>query len=195
MFDLELGQIDEIVRICLLCDLSSSRTNAVPGEGDPNARIFLIGEAPGSEEDRLGRPFVGRAGQILNGLLTSIGLDRRQTFVTGVVKCRPPHNRDPREKEKLVCNRYLRRQLELIDPCLIVPMGRHAASCIFQMYGLETAEIGMIHGKTFVVETTGGRKMIVPTYHPAVITHNPRMRRDLENDFQALRIVIDGILR
>jgi uracil-DNA glycosylase family 4 len=133
--ELELGQIEEIVRICLLCDLSISRTHAVPGEGSPKSRIFLIGEAPGREEDRLGRPFVGRAGQILDRLLLSIKLDRADTYITSVVKCRPPNNREPTMKEELICNRYLARQLELIDPDVIVPMGRHAISCLFDMFG------------------------------------------------------------
>jgi DNA polymerase len=184
--ELELERIEEMVRICRLCDLSSSRTHAVPGEGAPDAEVFLIGEAPGAEEDREGRPFVGRAGQILNVLLHSIGLDREKTFLTSVVKCRPPNNRDPTRKEKIICNRYLRWQLERIDPTIIVPMGRHATFCIFEMYGQKFPQISEVHGKIFTVETSGRRKKIIPTYHPAVVTHNPKLKEDLEKDFWVL---------
>jgi uracil-DNA glycosylase family 4 len=186
MAELELSQIEEIVRICQLCDLSISRTHAVPGEGLPHARIFLIGEAPGAEEDREGRPFVGRAGQILNGLLLSSGLSRDETYITSVVKCRPPKNRDPLREEKVACNRYLRRQLEIMDPAILVPMGRHATACLFEMYGLQPMEIGDAHGNIFYVEIEGRKKRIIPTYHPAVVTHNPHMREALENDFCVL---------
>ena len=187
MGELELGQIEEIVRICLLCDLSISRTHAVPGEGSPKARIFLIGEAPGREEDRLGRPFVGRAGQILDRLLLSIRLNRADAYITSVVKCRPPKNREPTMKEEVICNRYLARQLELIDPDVIVPMGRHAIACLFEMFGLERQEIAQVHGTTIPIEVRGKKKKIIPTYHPAVLTHNPRMRVAIEKDFRAVR--------
>jgi uracil-DNA glycosylase family 4 len=171
---------------CTKCDLHRYRTHAVPGEGPLSARIFLIGEGPGREEDQLGRPFVGRAGSVLNNLLESIGLERGQVFITSVVKCRPPGNRAPTRKESRTCRQYLKRQIALINPLVLVPMGQWAAWDLFELYGMEDRSIGEVHGKLFPINLNGKERIIHPTYHPAVVTHNPNMRTPLERDFQSL---------
>jgi uracil-DNA glycosylase family 4 len=171
---------------CTKCPLHRSRTHAVPGEGPLNARIFLIGEGPGREEDRKGLPFVGRAGTVLNELLDSIGLERDQVFITSVVKCRPPENRAPTRDESRTCRQYLKRQLSLVDPVVIVPMGQWATWDLFELFDLEDRPIREVHGETLPVSIRGESRILHPTYHPAVITHNPNMRGSLERDFLAL---------
>lgn len=175
---------------CTKCDLHRSRTHAVPGEGPLDARIFLIGEGPGREEDRQGRPFVGRAGSVLDGLLQSIGLDRERVFITSVVKCHPPENRAPTREESRICRPYLERQLALIDPEVIVPMGHWATWDLFELLGVEIRPIGEVHGKKTIVEFRDRKRILHPTYHPAVVTHNPNMRGRLRKDFRALSRVI-----
>ena len=119
-----LGEIAQLVRHCTDCPLHQGRTNAVPGEGSPNTDIMFIGEGPGYQEDRQGRPFVGPAGKVLEEMLASIGLTREQVYIANMVKCRPPQNRDPAPTEIAACSKYLDRQIELIDPALIVTLGR-----------------------------------------------------------------------
>jgi uracil-DNA glycosylase family 4 len=182
----ELKGLRREITQCTKCDLHRFRTHAVPGEGPLNARVFLIGEGPGREEDEKGLPFVGRAGIVLNRLLDSIGLDRKEVFITSVVKCHPPHNRAPTRKESRTCRQYLERQLALIDPEVIVPMGRWAAWDLFELFGMADRPIGEIHGKSFTALIQGKERIVHPTYHPAVVTHNPNMREPLEQDFQAL---------
>jgi len=118
-------QLQEAVKSCTLCDLHKSRTQTVFGVGDPQADWLLIGEAPGAEEDRQGEPFVGRAGQLLNNMITAIGLKRESVFIANILKCRPPNNRDPRPEEVDCCERYLKRQIEMIQPKVILAP-RHA---------------------------------------------------------------------
>jgi uracil-DNA glycosylase family 4 len=175
----------EITR-CTRCDLHLSRTHAVPGEGPLRARVFLIGEGPGREEDRRGLPFVGRAGTVLDGLLASIGLRRQEVFITSVVKCRPPDNRAPTREESRTCRSYLVRQLALVDPEVIVPMGQWAVWDLLELLEMEDRPIREVHGKTLSVTRDGKKRIIHPTYHPAVVTHNPKMRKPLEQDFQSL---------
>jgi uracil-DNA glycosylase family 4 len=177
---------------CHLCSLGEGRTNAVPGEGPVPARIMLIGEAPGKQEDASGRPFVGRAGAILNEMLGSAGIRREDVFVTSVIKCRPPKNRDPSPDEISACLPYLERQISLVRPGIIVPMGRFAAACILDMFGLPAGTIGTIHGKSFFAERQGYSPVIIPVYHPAVITHNPRLKGTLAEDFQAIRDLLQS---
>ncbi|MDD1679576.1 MAG: uracil-DNA glycosylase [Methanomicrobiales archaeon] len=180
---------------CTKCDLHRSRTHAVPGEGPPDARVFLIGEGPGREEDQKGLPFVGRAGSVLDGLLESICLDRKQVFITSVVKCHPPGNRAPTREESRTCRQYLGRQLALIDPEVLVPMGHWATWDLFELFGTADRPIGEVHGKTLAITIDGEERIVHPTYHPAVITHNPNMRRSLEQDFLMLGEVIRDLER
>jgi uracil-DNA glycosylase family 4 len=186
----ELNQLHGEITHCSRCDLHLSRIHAVPGEGPSRARVFLIGEGPGREEDRQGLPFVGRAGTVLDGLLKSIGLTRDEVFITSVVKCHPPGNRAPTREESRICRQYLKRQIALIDPEVMVPMGQWATWDLFELFGMEDRPIGEVHGKILSVITDGKEQIIHPTYHPAVITHNPNMREPLEQDFQALAEVL-----
>lgn len=179
MTDLDtLGAIDEQVRGCELCRLHQSRTNAVPGEGRFNADIMFIGEGPGFHEDQQGRPFVGAAGKFLEELLGNLGLGREDVYITNLVKCRPPGNRDPQEDELSTCtSTYLEKQIELIDPKLIVTLGRFSMARYFP-----NAKISQIHGSPRQV---GGR-LIVPMYHPAAALHQPSLRQTVEDDFARL---------
>jgi uracil-DNA glycosylase family 4 len=172
-----LEQLEEAVHTCTLCPLSQGRTHAVPGEGPLNADIMFIGEGPGFHEDRQGRPFVGAAGQFLEELLASIGLTREQVYITNVVKCRPPGNRDPMPTEISACAPYLERQIQLIKPKVIVTLGR------FSMYRyFPGASISKIHGQPKRV----GNVLVVPMFHPAAALHQPKWRPLVEADFKKL---------
>jgi uracil-DNA glycosylase len=178
----ELQQLDAVIRQCPLCDLSTTRTKAVPGDGPADAELMFVGEGPGFHEDRQGRPFVGAAGQFLDQMLASIGLERRQVFVTNVVKCRPPNNRDPQPAEIAACAPYLDKQMALINPLVIVTLGRHSMARFFP-----GEKISAIHGTARVVD---GRT-VVALYHPAAALHQQSLRATLEEDFRKLPRFID----
>lgn len=173
----ERRRLDATIRQCPLCDLSKTRTKAVPGEGPLDAEVLFVGEGPGFHEDRQGRPFVGAAGQFLDTMLAGIGLDRQRVFITNVVKCRPPNNRDPLPAEIAACAPYLDQQITLIDPLLIVTLGRHSMARFFP-----GEKISGIHGTARLVE---GRT-IVALYHPAAALHQQGLRNTLEEDFRKL---------
>jgi uracil-DNA glycosylase family 4 len=176
----EAGSLKELegqVKVCRLCALAKTRTNAVPGEGDRHAEVMFIGEGPGYHEDKQGRPFVGPAGQFLNELLQIAGLDRQGVYITNVVKCRPPNNRDPEPDEKAACAPYLERQLALIDPCVIVTLGRHSMARFFP-----GELISRIHGTARMVE---GR-LCVAMYHPAAGLHQASLADIIRADFRKL---------
>jgi uracil-DNA glycosylase len=163
------------VRVCTKCPLYLGTKNGVPGEGSPEAEVMFIGEGPGYHEDRQGRPFVGPAGAFLNELLASIGLDRSSVFITNVVKHRTPENRDPLPEEIDACADYLRRQIEAINPKVIVTLGRYSMAIFFP-----TAKISQIHGQAKVV---GGR-IVVAMYHPAAALHQQTLRQTVVEDFK-----------
>ncbi len=165
------------IRGCTRCPLARSRTRAVPGEGPVPARVVFIGEAPGFYEDRSGRPFVGAAGRLLNQLLERAGLRRDQVFITNLVKCRPPGNRDPRPEEVEACRPYLEAQLALLQPQVIVTLGRFAMA-----HFLPQARISRVHGRVFRVEPY----WVVPMYHPAAALYREPLRPVLERDFEQL---------
>jgi DNA polymerase len=169
-----LAQIAAEARACTKCDLCRNTTNAVPGEGDPYAEVMLIGEAPGQREDKLGRPFVGPAGQFLAELLAAAGLERARVFITNVVKHRPPNNRDPLPEEIAACSDYLTRQIEAINPRIIVTLGRYSMARFFP-----AAKISQIHGQAKVID---GR-IVVAMYHPAAALHQQALRQTLLDDF------------
>jgi DNA polymerase len=173
----ELDAVAAEVRVCPKCELSRTRTNAVPGEGNPHARIMFIGEAPGWHEDQQGKPFVGAAGKFLNELLAIAGLKREDVFITNVVKCRPPGNRDPLPDEIAACAPYLERQIAAINPEVIVTLGRFSMGRWFP-----GERISKIHGQPKQVD---GR-MIVPMYHPAAALHQAALRGAIEDDFAKL---------
>ena len=166
-----LASIAQRVAICRLCPhLASSRTQTVFGVGNSNAELMFIGEAPGADEDREGEPFVGRAGQLLNSMLKAIGLQREQVFIANILKSRPPNNRDPKPEEVQACIPYLFRQIELVNPKLILCVGRIAAQTL-----LETdTPIGKLRGQLHRI--AGNRPMVV-TYHPAYLLRSPGEKR------------------
>jgi len=172
-----LDKVAAEVRVCPLCELSRSRTNAVPGEGNPQARVMLIGEGPGFYEDKEGKPFVGASGKFLTELLENAGIKRDDVFITNVVKCRPPGNRDPLPDEIQACAPYLERQISLIDPDVIVTLGRFSMSRFFP-----GERISKIHGKPKEV----GRRLIVPMYHPAAALHQGALKATIQEDFDRL---------
>jgi uracil-DNA glycosylase len=170
-----LDALNAEVRTCTLCDLCKTRTKAVPGEGPAHPEILLIGEGPGLNEDRQGRPFVGAAGQFLDELMAGASLKRADCFITNVVKCRPPNNRDPLPDEIAACAGYLDRQIALLQPKLIVTLGRFSMAKFFP-----GEKIGTIHGK---VRTVHGQ-MVLPMYHPAAALHQASLRDTIIEDFK-----------
>jgi uracil-DNA glycosylase family 4 len=175
--DQVLKEIADEVASCKKCELFHSREKGVPGEGPSNAEIMFIGEGPGFHENMQGRPFVGSAGDLLVELLQEIGLNREDVFITNVVKCRPPGNRDPAPEELMACNPYLERQLQAINPKVIVTLGRFSMARF-----IPHAKISEIHGNPIQVKG----KLVVPFYHPAAALHRPSLRADVEKDFAAL---------
>ena len=178
-----LDQVADLVRNCTDCPLSGGRTNAVPGEGNPQAEIMFIGEGPGFQEDRQGRPFVGPAGKLLDGLLASIGTNRGDVFIANMVKCRPPDNRDPAPAEMAACTKYLDRQIELVNPKLIVTLGRFAFGRYFPGEGITKAR-GRLREKD-------GRK-IFPVLHPAAVLRREELRPTMIEDFKAITEILEG---
>jgi uracil-DNA glycosylase len=160
---------------CQRCALYRNTVHGVPGEGSPQAEVMFVGEGPGYHEDRQGRPFVGPAGAFLNELLASVGLDRGTVFITNVVKHRPPENRDPLPEEIAACSDYLTRQIEAINPKVIVTLGRFSMARFFP-----TARIGQIHGQAKLVD---GR-LVVCMYHPAAALHRAELRQTVVDDFK-----------
>ena len=159
-------------------------SNPVPGDGNPNADIMFIGEAPGEKEDELGKPFVGRAGTFLNELLESIKLKREDVYITSVVKFRPPDNRDPTPEEKEACMPFLKLEIALIKPKVIVPLGRHALGSFLPKLNITTA-----HGQA---QSLNDAIAIFPLYHPAAALHNPNLRDTLFEDMKKLKEFLDS---
>ncbi|CAN5865721.1 uracil-DNA glycosylase [soil metagenome] len=171
------------VRGCTRCRLHLKRTQAVPGEGDPETEVLFVGEGPGFHEDRQGRPFVGAAGKLLNELLTAIGWPRRDVFITNVVKCRPPDNRDPEPDEIAACAPYLRRQLEVLDPAVVVTLGRHSLQTF-----IPGARIGATHGTRQPVDPATGAAdaTAYAMYHPAAALRQGSLRQTMLADMTGL---------
>jgi uracil-DNA glycosylase family 4 len=174
-----LEEIANEVRACTRCRLHEGRTRAVPGEGEPDTEVVFVGEGPGFNEDREGRPFVGRAGGLLVRLLASIGWRREDVFITNVVKCRPPGNRDPEPDEIAACAPFLRRQLEVLDPAVVVTLGRYSMGTF-----MPGARIGQVHGTTRPADpATGARDALVfAMYHPAAALRTPALERESLED-------------
>jgi DNA polymerase len=179
-----LDKVASEVVVCTQCILSKSRVKAVPGEGPANADIMFIGEGPGFHEDQQGRPFVGAAGKFLSELLESIGLKREQVFITNIVKCRPPSNRDPLPEEIAACKPYLDRQIALIKPKVIVTLGRFSMARVFP-----NEKISVIHGRPKKIEGI----VYVPMYHPAAALHQRSLKHTVEEDFQKLPQILDKL--
>jgi uracil-DNA glycosylase family 4 len=182
-----LEAIADEVRICTRCRLHETRTKAVPGEGDPSTEVVFVGEGPGMNEDREGRPFIGRAGRLLVNLLNHIGWGREDVFITNIVKCRPPGNRDPEPDEMAACAPYLERQLATLDPSVVVTLGRHSMGRF-----MPGVRISQAHGTTIVADpSTGARDATVfAMYHPAAALRTPAIERESYEDVA----LIPGVL-
>ena len=180
----EFDDLVHRINTCTLCTLSQKRTQAVPGEGSRSADIVFIGEGPGFYEDRDGRPFVGPAGHLLDQLLASIGLKREDVYITNMVKCRPPNNRDPLPGEIQSCGPYLDKQLEMIAPKVVVTLGRHSFSNFFPGESISRARGKPRRWKSLV---------IYPMYHPAAALHNGALRPAIESDFKSLQSLIESV--
>jgi uracil-DNA glycosylase family 4 len=181
------------VRACTHCRLSQTRTKAVPGEGHPDTEVVFVGEGPGQTEDQQGRPFVGRAGELLVRLLGTLGWRRQEVFITNIVKCRPPGNRDPEPDEIAACAPYLKRQLEVLDPAVVVTLGR------FSMAHFRPGErITQIHGTAVVAPPeTGARDALAyALYHPAAALRSTEVERQSYIDIAGLpKVVLDARAR
>lgn len=166
----ELEKIADEIDRCRKCDLGSLRTNSVPGEGSPRASIMFVGEAPGADEDAQGRPFVGRAGQLLDKIIKACGLKRNEVWIGNILKCRPPENRDPRPEEIISCLPYIQRQIELIKPDIIVALGAHAARTLLNT----NKAIGEIRGQFLEYYAGIGKPpmKLLATFHPAYLLRN-----------------------
>jgi DNA polymerase len=183
-----LEEIAELVSKCERCDLHCTKTKDVPGKGNKTSKILFIGEAPGKAEDLQGEPFVGAAGKFLNEMLADIGLKREDIFIANVLKHRPPNNRDPKPEEAEACWPYLKRQIELIDPKVIVFLGRHSMKRFFPEY-----VISEVHGKAFRKEFADRNQVFLALYHPAAALYNGGMRATLKSDFAKIPEIIAEI--
>jgi uracil-DNA glycosylase family 4 len=175
----DLAEMGQRLADCTRCRLCKGRTQVVFGVGNPRARVIFVGEGPGADEDRIGEPFVGKAGQLLNLMLPSIGLRREDVYIANIVKCRPPGNRDPQPDEAAACMPFLRRQIELIDPEVIVLLGRIAARFLLGT----TAPISTYRGKW----TVWHGRSVLPTYHTAYLLRNPAAKRESWADLKQLK--------
>lgn len=185
----QLDQIKaDIIKNNVCPDLAKQAKNLVMGDGDADAEILFIGEAPGKNEDEQGLPFVGAAGKFLNEMLESVGMDRSKVYITNIVKYRPPNNRDPEPAEKAAFWPYLLQQLEVIKPKLIVTLGRHSME-----YFMPNQRIGQVHGQPKRIELGGSKIVILPLFHPAAALYNGSMRQTLFEDFSKLTKVLEKI--
>ncbi len=183
---LDWTELQQRVAQCTACGLHGTRTQTVFGVGNINAQWMVIGEAPGADEDRQGEPFVGRAGKLLNEMLRAIGLQREEVYIANVLKCRPPNNRDPQPGEVEQCESYLRRQVELVQPKLILAVGRIAAQNLLRT----DITIGKLRGRQF---SYGGIPLVV-TYHPAYLLRSPAEKRKAWDDLRFARGLLSGML-
>jgi uracil-DNA glycosylase family 4 len=174
----KLQKLAKQIKVCTLCELHRSRTEAVPGEGPSQAEIMFIGEGPGASEDKQGRPFVGASGKFLDQLLEQAGVTRTDVFITNVVKCRPPGNRDPLPDEVDICtSTYLQHQIQLVNPSIIVTLGRHSMGLFFK-----GAKITQIHGQMRKVDD----RFVIAMFHPAAALHQLSLKETIMADFARL---------
>jgi len=175
------------IALCTRCSLHKTRTNTVPGEGDVNADIMFIGEAPGQNEDLQGKPFVGRAGDVFDKLLTSINLTREQIYLCNILKCRPPDNRNPLPNEISACIGSLDLQIKIVNPKVIGTLGSFSTAYIFEKFNVPPAKISAVAGKVIDIVTPVGAKKVIPVFHPAVATYNVHKTDLLIEHFQAFK--------
>lgn len=184
----QLRKIKDEVIECQKCLLYKNRNLPVIGQGNHQAKIMFIGEAPGQSEDQTGRPFCGAAGKILDELLASVNIKRENVYVSNILKCRPPDNRNPKPEEIKACTPYLLRQIDIIKPEIVCTLGNFSTAFIMEHFGLKDKieNIGRIHGKIFEAKSLFGKIKIISLYHPAAATYNPSMKIILKKDFQSL---------
>ncbi|HSJ71469.1 MAG TPA: uracil-DNA glycosylase [Acidimicrobiia bacterium] len=183
----ELGELAVLASGCTMCVLAETRTNVVFGSGAPDADVMIVGEGPGQAEDEQGEPFVGRSGQLLASLLGEIGLQRPDVYIANVVKCRPPRNRDPRSDEIDACKGYLRRQIQLVDPLVVVTVGNFSTKLALR------TDVGITRLRGVAYPWWG--RYLVPTYHPAAaLRGGERVTDDIRSDLRIVRSIIDGNL-
>ena len=183
-----MEQIKEEVLNCRKCSLYETRIYPVIGEGSHQAKIMFVGEAPGLNESKTGRPFCGAAGKILDELLESVRIKREDVYITNILKDRPPQNRNPQKEEIEACVPYLEKQIEIIKPEVICTLGNYSTAYILERYGLKDKIQGIskIHGQTFESQGLFHSIKIIPLYHPAVVTYNSNMKEVLRRDFKIL---------
>lgn len=183
-------ELASTIKTCKRCRLHQSRTNAVVGDGPLDAKIMLLGEAPGFNEDRQGKPFVGAAGKTLNGLLQSAGLKREEVYITNAVRCRPPENRDPTDDEIETCSTYLQQQLRMMKPKLVVALGRIAARALLGRH----VSVGREHGSLLDCTYAGVSFKLFLTYHPAAAIYSGRTKLELQSDFLKLKQILKTMI-
>lgn len=179
---MSLKELEEDASHCTKCPLHMSRRQVVFGTGSPKTQVVLIGEAPGYWEDLRGEPFVGAAGKMLNALLELAGLSRDEVYITNVVKCRPPGNREPKEEEIRACSYYLDAQLDIISPKVTIMLGNHASVTVLGKYGLQFGSMFRSHGKVMEIN----ERLFVPMFHPAVALYRPDIKAIVEGDWRRL---------
>jgi uracil-DNA glycosylase len=184
--EMQMENLAAVISECRKCPLWRDTHYAVPGEGNVCANIMFVGEAPGKQEDLVGRPFVGRAGRLLEQLLSGIGLVRDDVFIANIVKHRPPENRDPVEKEIQACTPYLAQQIQIVQPGVIVMLGRHSSRFLLSFLPVEFKRITEIRGRVYPATLFGLPVRLIPTLHPAAALHNPNYRNALEEDFMVI---------
>jgi len=184
----ELKKLEKDIWFCKKCVLCKKRINPVIGQGSFKAKIMFVGEAPGAKEDATGIPFCGRSGKFLDELLKSAKIDREKVYICNIIKCRPPLNRDPKDKEIKACSDYIKKQVEIVSPKVICPLGRYSMNFIMEMFGFseDIDVISKVHGKIFK-----GKNTVIPFYHPAVAIYNPNMKKVLRKDFKILKKYAD----
>ncbi|MEM0350673.1 MAG: type-4 uracil-DNA glycosylase [Archaeoglobaceae archaeon] len=185
-----LEEVAQEILQCKKCELHKTKTRYVVGSGNEKAEIVFIGEAPGREEDIRGEPFVGSAGKLLSEMINAIGLRRDEVFISNVLKCRPPNNRDPLPEEIEACGEYLLRQLEIIKPNIIICLGRYSTEFIFRTFGLQFTSITKLQGKIFEIDAWEKKVKIIPLYHPAAVLYRPQLRDEYVENFRKIGSLI-----
>jgi DNA polymerase len=185
----DIEELNKLICSCKKCSLGNLRNNFVFGTGNPKSKVVLVGEAPGADEDREGKPFVGRAGKLLTDILAAIKFSRDDVFICNILKCRPPDNRNPLPDEIRKCEPYLKKQLELINPSLILALGTFAAQTLLN----SNLPLGKMRGKFYDYDINGKNKKLLVTFHPAALLRNPNWKRPTWEDVQLFRKEYDLI--
>ena len=187
MKDKLLEEIANQIKSCEKCELYKLRKNAVPGEGNPNSKIMLIGLGPGKEEDKQGRPFVGKAGKFLDELLSIVGIKREEVFITNIVKCIPPNNMPSENSIRICTSLYLNKQIDIINPKIIITLGEVATKYILEKFGLKYNGMNKEHGKIYNIKSLKYNLKIICMFHPASALYNPQLKEIIINDWKKIK--------